>query len=83
MSTRSIRCRNNDDGGAHRTRSDVVDPAAGDYHFGNVQELVGAGPAFTLCPTYIDEYPAPTGYGVDRADIGAYTDTIFRDHNDG
>jgi hypothetical protein len=69
----------------HITQFDpmFVDPAADDYHFGNVPGLVGGGAPYSYWPAYLDDHPIPPNYGPIHVDIGAYTDTIFRDRNDG
>jgi hypothetical protein len=60
-----------------------LDPAAGDYRFGNVPGLVGTGAPFNYVPAYLDDYPLPPTGGEYRADMGAYTDVIFRYGDDG
>lgn len=54
-----------------------VDPAIGDYRFGNVPGLARSGPSYLYWPADLNDHPFPRNNGRYRADMGAYMDTIF------
>jgi hypothetical protein len=60
-----------------------VDPAAGDYHFGNVPALARHGAPYVYVPADLNGQLFPPNNGRYPADMGAYMDTIFVYDHDG
>ena len=54
-----------------------VDPAAGNYYFGNVPGLARSGAPHLYVPADLDDHAFPPNQGRYRADMGAYMDTRF------